>query len=64
VRDGDYRLVLMNADGSRGVRADGDVGVTLPHVSRVAWLLVGGGALLLLGGVATVVIAARSRGSA
>jgi hypothetical protein len=62
VRDGDYRLVLMNADGSRGVDADGDVGVTVPHVSRVAWLLVGGGALLLLGGVATVVIAARSRG--
>jgi hypothetical protein len=62
VRDGDYRLVLMNSDGSRGVDADGDVGVTLPHVSRVAWLLVGGGALLLLGGVATIVIAARSRG--
>jgi hypothetical protein len=62
VRDGDYRLVLMNADGSRGVDADGDVGLTLPHVSRVAWLLVGGGALLLVGGVATIVIAARSRG--
>jgi hypothetical protein len=62
VRDGDYRLVLMNADGSRGVDADGDVGLTLPHVSRVAWLLVGGGALLLLGGVAAIVIALRSRG--
>jgi hypothetical protein len=60
VRDGDYRLVLMNADGSRGVDADGDVGLTLPHVSRVAWLLVGGGALLLLGGVAVVAMSQRA----
>jgi hypothetical protein len=64
VRDGDYRLVLMNADGSRRVDVTGDVSLTLPHVSRVAWVLVGGGALLLVGGIAAGVIAARSRGRA
>jgi hypothetical protein len=31
IRDGDYRVVVMNADGSRGVHTDGDVGLTVPH---------------------------------
>jgi hypothetical protein len=52
VRDGDYRLVLMNTDGSAGVDIDGDVGLTLPNVARTAWVLVGLGVLLALGGVA------------
>jgi hypothetical protein len=59
LRDGDYRLVLMNADASRGLAVDGDVGVTLDHVDTVAWVLVGGGALLLLGGLATIGLAVR-----
>jgi hypothetical protein len=62
VQDGDYRLVVMNADAQRGVEVDGDVGLTLPHVSSVAWVLVGGGALLLVGGLVAVVIGLRSRG--
>jgi hypothetical protein len=61
VRDGDYRLVLMNADGSRGVNIDGDIGLTLAHVSRLGWGLVAGGALLLLGGVALIMLALRRR---
>lgn len=61
VSDGDYRLVLMNADGSRAVSAATSVGLTLPHVSRVAWVLVGGGVLLLAGGVALVVVGTRRR---
>jgi hypothetical protein len=55
VRDGDYRLVLMNADGSTRVDVDGDVGLTLPHVARTAWMLVGLGMLLALGGIALAV---------
>ena len=64
LREGDYRLVLMNADGSRAVAVDGDFGLTLDHVDTVAWVLVGGGALLLLGGLATIGLAVRrnSRG--
>jgi hypothetical protein len=55
VREGDYRLVLMNADGSAGVDVDGDVGLTLPNVARIAWALVGVGTLLAIGGVAVAV---------
>jgi hypothetical protein len=52
----------MNADASRGVEADGSVGVTLPHVSTVAWVLVGGGAVLLMGGAVAVALGLRFRG--
>ena len=59
VRDGDYRLVLMNADGSVGVKADGEVGVTLPLTSAIAWWLLGVGLVLLLGGVAASALSLR-----
>jgi hypothetical protein len=60
VRDGDYRVVLMNADGSRAVHADGSVGLTMPHLNAVAWSLVGGGLLVLAGGVMAIVLGARA----
>jgi hypothetical protein len=56
----EYRLVVMNADGSRGVSARGDASVTVPHTAAIAWSLVGGGLLLLLAGVATIVSARAS----
>jgi len=59
VRDGDYRVVVMNADGSPGINADGDVGVTIPHVPAMAWSLLGGGLLLLAGGATAIVLGAR-----
>jgi hypothetical protein len=59
VADGDYRLVLMNADASRGVAVDGDFGLSLPHVTTIAWLLVGGGAALVAGGLGAVMLGAR-----
>jgi hypothetical protein len=62
VREGDYRLVLMNADGSTGVDVEGDVGLTLPHVARTAWVLVVLGGVLALGGVAGGVRELRRRG--
>jgi hypothetical protein len=61
VRSGDYRLVLMNADGSRGVRTEGHVALTVPHVARVAWVLLGAGGVMLLGGVGAIVLGARRR---
>jgi hypothetical protein len=59
VRDGDYRLVLMNADGSRGVNAEGDVALTASHVPTIAWSMIGGGVLLLLAGAVTVGVHGR-----
>lgn len=55
--DGDYRLVVMNADGSRNVQADGSVGVEIPHIGTVGWVLLGVGILLLVGGIAAIVLA-------
>lgn len=56
VRDGDYRVVVMNADGSRGVSTDGDIELELPHVGTIALvsLLIGlgtvaGGVVLMTG---------------
>jgi hypothetical protein len=57
--DGDHRLVLMNADGSRGVEAEGSVGLDMPHVDRLAWFLIGGGLLIVLAGVTGIVLGAR-----
>ena len=61
VRDGDYRVVIMNADGTRGVHTDGDVGVTVPHVPAIGWSLFGGGLALLAGGIGAIVLGARRR---
>jgi hypothetical protein len=61
VRDGDYRVVVMNADGSRGVHTDGDVGLTVPHLPAIGWSLLGGGLALLAGGIGAVVLGARRR---
>ena len=60
LRSGQWRVVLMNADGSSGVSADVKVGGTINHVVPVALGVTGGGLLILLLGVA-VVYAGRGR---
>jgi hypothetical protein len=65
VRDGDYRFVLMNADGSPAVNVDAGFGIAAPGartlgltVLLVGFVLLAGGALALVLGLRTPVPAA------
>ena len=57
VKHGDWSVVVMNADGSRGVDTGVSAGADFPILSALAWGSVGGG-LVLLG----VAVAADRRG--
>jgi len=61
VREGDWTVVLMNADSSRGVAADVDLGAKLSFLLWVAIGLLVGGVLVSVGSAALIVLAARTR---
>jgi hypothetical protein len=54
VKHGGWSVVVMNADGSRGVDAGVSAGADFPILSALAWGSVGGGLVLL--GVASLLI--------
>jgi hypothetical protein len=54
VKHGDWSIVVMNADGSRGVDTGVSAGANFPILSALAWGSVGGGLVLL--GVASLLI--------
>ena len=56
VRHGDWSVVVMNADGSRGVDTGVSAGADFPILSALAWGSVGGGLMLL--GVAALLLVA------
>jgi hypothetical protein len=59
VEDGDWSVVVMNADGSRGVDAEVEAGAKVPYLSEIGWTAAGTGAILLIGAVALLVAGIR-----
>jgi hypothetical protein len=59
VRDGNYRVVVMNADGSRGVDTQSRFEVEIPHLGTVAILALIFGLVTLGGGAALIAYGAR-----
>jgi hypothetical protein len=57
--DGKWSVVVMNADGSRGVDARVSAGAKIDWLGPAGWALVGFGTLMLAGSVGLVVAGAR-----
>ena len=60
VREGTWSIVVMNADGSRGVMADLSLGMKVNFLGWIAVGLIAAGSLLLIGGAAMVFFGLRS----
>jgi hypothetical protein len=63
VRDGNYRVVVMNVDGSRGVATQSSFEVEVPHLGTIATVMLILGLVTLAGGVALMIPSFRSGGS-
>jgi hypothetical protein len=59
VKDGDWSVVVMNADGSRGVAADVSGGAKIPVLDELGWSAIGVGGALLLGALALTALGVR-----
>jgi hypothetical protein len=63
VRDGNWRVVVMNADGSRGVQTESQFAVQVPHLATAALVMLILGLVVVGGGIAMTVPAIRGGGS-
>jgi hypothetical protein len=59
--DGDWTVVVMNADGSAGVDVDLRVGAELPSLTAIAWGVLVAGVLLGLVALLLIALAVRRR---
>ena len=59
IEDGDWSVVVMNADGSAGVDADVSTGAEVPFLSALGWTAVGSGGFVLIVGVGLLIMAIR-----
>jgi hypothetical protein len=48
LEDGDWSIVVMNADGSRGVDTDISAGAKIPFLGTLGWVSLGGALVLLI----------------
>jgi hypothetical protein len=59
IEDGDYSIVVMNADGSLGVDADISAGADVPYLDELGWTALGSGAFALVLGIGLIALAVR-----
>jgi hypothetical protein len=59
LRDGDYRAVVMNADGARGVATQARFGVKVPALHGIGLGLLIAGLVMVASGIAVMVLAPR-----
>jgi hypothetical protein len=59
IHDGDWSVVVMNADGSAGVDADVSTGAKVPFLDELGWTAIGSGSFVLIIGVALLVLGIR-----
>ena len=58
-REGDWSVVVMNADGSLGVDADVSAGASVPFLNELGWTALGSGSFALAVGIALLFAGAR-----
>ncbi|UGS37710.1 hypothetical protein DSM104329_04131 [Capillimicrobium parvum] len=59
VADGDWSVVVMNADGSPDVEASISAGAKLPFLDEVGWVALGGGIALVILATGLIVLGTR-----
>ena len=59
IEDGDWSIVVMNADGSLGVDADVSAGADIPFLDELGWSAIGSGAFALVLSVGLIALAVR-----
>lgn len=59
IEDGDWSIVVMNADGSLGVDADISAGASIPFLDELGWSAIGSGAFALVLGIGLIALAIR-----
>jgi len=59
LREGDWSVVVMNADGSLGVDADISAAANVPFLDELGWIALGSGGFALVVGIALIVAGAR-----